>query len=225
MTYNWYEPGAKLGRHLDEHHEETKGPKGWTVPTRRSVTWLVYLNDEWQANEGGALRTYPRAAPAAAPVGAHMGNLQVGWIGGTLPVFLDAATRDDGLLFLYSCGAGGLVTLLSDAFPMPPKPVEFGRFISKAPPGTDFEQISTARLDPRFAGSGAEPLRPSTQPEPLGQLDILPVGGTLVLFDSVTLPHQVLEVTARRPRLATTGWFHEDSQLFIPPFPQGQPGV
>lgn len=28
MTYNWYEPGAKLGRHLDEHHEETKGPKG-----------------------------------------------------------------------------------------------------------------------------------------------------------------------------------------------------
>lgn len=27
MTYNWYEPGAKLGRHLDEHHEETKGIK------------------------------------------------------------------------------------------------------------------------------------------------------------------------------------------------------
>lgn len=28
MTYNWYEPGARLGRHLDEHHEETKGTKG-----------------------------------------------------------------------------------------------------------------------------------------------------------------------------------------------------
>jgi len=28
MTYNWYEPGAQLGRHLDEHHEETKGTKG-----------------------------------------------------------------------------------------------------------------------------------------------------------------------------------------------------
>jgi hypothetical protein len=27
ITYNWYEPGAKLGRHLDEHHEETKGVK------------------------------------------------------------------------------------------------------------------------------------------------------------------------------------------------------
>jgi len=28
ITYNWYESGAKLGRHLDEHHEETKGMKG-----------------------------------------------------------------------------------------------------------------------------------------------------------------------------------------------------
>ena len=28
MSYNWYEPGARLGRHLDEHHEETKGTKG-----------------------------------------------------------------------------------------------------------------------------------------------------------------------------------------------------
>ena len=37
MTYNWYEPGAKLGRHLDEHHEETKGALGWLQPTRRSV--------------------------------------------------------------------------------------------------------------------------------------------------------------------------------------------
>jgi len=27
VTYNWYEVGAKLGRHLDEHHEETKGTK------------------------------------------------------------------------------------------------------------------------------------------------------------------------------------------------------
>ena len=51
MTYNWYEPGAKLGRHLDEHHEETKGAQGWLPPTRRSVTWLVYLNDDWDAGE------------------------------------------------------------------------------------------------------------------------------------------------------------------------------
>ena len=53
MTYNWYEPGAKLGMHLDEHHEETKGVRGWLRPSRRSVTWLVYLN-------GGILRCFPR---------------------------------------------------------------------------------------------------------------------------------------------------------------------
>ena len=40
MTYNWYEQGARLGRHLDEHHEETKGTKGWIYPSRRSVRWL-----------------------------------------------------------------------------------------------------------------------------------------------------------------------------------------
>ena len=32
MTYNWYEPGAKLGRHLDEHHEETKGAQAQLRP-------------------------------------------------------------------------------------------------------------------------------------------------------------------------------------------------
>ena len=25
VTYNWYEPGARLGRHLNEHHEEKIG--------------------------------------------------------------------------------------------------------------------------------------------------------------------------------------------------------
>jgi hypothetical protein len=172
------------------------------------------LNDAWQPNEGGALRTFPRSVPAASPIGAHLGNLQVGWLrgplpvspghGGPLPVFLDAATRDDGLLFLYARDGSGSVNLLSDAFPMPPKPVDFGRFINRAPPGFKngaqpgvgdaiFEQISTARLDPRFAGGGGdEQTTPPIKTEAAaGQLDILPVGGTLVLFDSVTLPHQV----------------------------------
>ena len=72
MTYNLYNPGAQLGRHLDEHHEETKGVKGWMLPTRRSVTWLVYLNDGWTAEEGGTLRCYPRQRPSKAPVGAPL---------------------------------------------------------------------------------------------------------------------------------------------------------
>ena len=39
--------------------------------------------------------------------------------------------------------------------------------------------------------------------------EIRPVAGTLLLFDSVAVPHEVLAVTAERPRVACTGWFHE----------------
>ena len=42
-------------------------------------------------------------------------------------------------------------------------------------------------------------------------LEVLPRAGTLVLFDSVSLPHQVQPVTGKRNRVAATGWFHEDS--------------
>ena len=40
-------------------------------------------------------------------------------------------------------------------------------------------------------------------------LDVAPQEGTLVLFDSVTLPHEVL-ATVGRERYACSGWFHED---------------
>jgi Rps23 Pro-64 3,4-dihydroxylase Tpa1-like proline 4-hydroxylase len=39
-------------------------------------------------------------------------------------------------------------------------------------------------------------------------VDIKAVGGTLVLFDSVSVKHMVLPVTAGK-RLALGGWFHE----------------
>ena len=38
--------------------------------------------------------------------------------------------------------------------------------------------------------------------------DIVPRGGTLVLFDSVSIPHEVLP-TRGRERFACSGWFHE----------------
>lgn len=41
--------------------------------------------------------------------------------------------------------------------------------------------------------------------------DVPPLGGTLVLFDSVALPHEVLP-TVGRERFACSGWFHEDQQ-------------
>jgi hypothetical protein len=46
--------------------------------------------------------------------------------------------------------------------------------------------------------------------------DIAPIRGSLVVFDSVTVPHQV-ELIRKGNRVALAGWFHEETQ----PFPEG----
>ena len=246
ITYNWYEPGAKLGRHLDEHHEEMKGTKGWVLPTRRSVTWLVYLNDHWEEEEGGALRCFPRSEAEmqsngeVAQVGAHDGNLQVGWVnGGADPVFLDCF-RPSGMAALYKLvlqpveegtkdnvdRAGEPMDepamrrerriLSIEDFDVPSmQPIEFASFLLPEIRDT-FTQISTSRLDPRFAGSSSSSEATNFDcSDEKTILDIMPAGGTLVLFDSVSLPHLVREVTGTRQRIAATGWFHEDSQFVL----------
>jgi Rps23 Pro-64 3,4-dihydroxylase Tpa1-like proline 4-hydroxylase len=242
ITYNWYEPGAKLGRHLDEHHEETKGPMGWRYPTRRSVTWLVYLNDDWKKNEGGALLCHPRRGHDGTftdddgtntidcgPIGSHEGNIQVGWMDDHTPVYLDAF-RESGGTALYSCKVpskrAASVSSIDATyervywskrdFDVPAQPIDFGSFLPKAVKPR-FEQISTASKDPRFANKNAPSTlvakTSATTNDTTNELEVTPSGGTLVLFDSVTLPHSVLEVTGNRQRIAATGWFHEDSQF------------
>ena len=243
MTYNWYEPGAKLARHLDEHHEETKGTKGWVMPTRRSVTWLVYLNEGWTAEDGGALRCFPRSnvnmKKNSIQVGCHQGNLQVGWVNdGVDPVFLDVF-RPSGGAALYqvvssnsSEGRGGEGRKSNDNderrilsvrdFDVPAQPIDFSTFL-KEDMKESFSQISTRISDPRFALAGevnnasggvTHQHNFDCSNEPI-ILDITPAAGTLVLFDSVTLPHLVREVTGKRQRIAATGWFHEDSQFSL----------
>ena len=51
--------------------------------------------------------------------------------------------------------------------------------------------------------------------EPRGSeaVDILPQRGSLVVFDSVKLPHQV-QLINDGTRLALAGWFHERTQEF-----------
>mmetsp|Transcript_31251 Transcript_31251/g.45905 ORF Transcript_31251/g.45905 Transcript_31251/m.45905 type:complete len:365 (+) Transcript_31251:64-1158(+) len=225
MTYNWYEPGAKLGRHLDEHHEETKGVKGWLLESRRSVTWLVYLNEGWTKEDGGALRTYPRQKLATTQVGAHDGNLQVGWIEND-PVFLDCF-RPSGQSALYTVvidtkGERLVRNVLTVRdFDVPSQPIEFAKFLPKKL-GDKFEQISTARLDPRFAkisnggnDSVLDNAAACSKEDEGYYIDVIPEAGTLVLFDSVSLPHLVREVTGNRRRIAATGWFHEDSTMLL----------
>jgi len=98
ISYTRFGPGAYLKRHNDEHHEECKGVRGWSTPTRRSLSWLVYLNEpDWDAGrDGGCLRTFPRVSqPPTHKVGARSADLQIGWLTPTAkdpverPVFLD----------------------------------------------------------------------------------------------------------------------------------------
>ena len=56
--FSIYQPGAFLKRHLDEHHEALKGRTGYTSPSRRSISWLIYLSDE--NTQGGELRVFPQ---------------------------------------------------------------------------------------------------------------------------------------------------------------------
>ncbi|KAG8469289.1 hypothetical protein KFE25_007807 [Diacronema lutheri] len=219
ISYTRFGPGARLRRHVDEHHEELKGQGGWRRPTRRSVSWLVYLNAPWDpAVDGGALRTFPRIAPPASPVGAHAGNVQVGWLRASVAdpveraVFLDSSRAGErGNCALYTVErANGLRTVLSRNFWARPllyqstellvdqllidSPAAAHRFhFVEAPHSAATEWF--ARNDAR-AGEGE------------AVLDVAPAGGTLVIFDSVALPHEVLP-TIGRERWACSGWLHE----------------
>jgi hypothetical protein len=95
ISYTRFGPGAFLKRHVDEHHEEIKGLAGWSQPTRRSISWLVYLNDpvDWNpAKNGGQLRCFARKTGGVsihnggAGLGAGArpnGDLQIGWLRAT----------------------------------------------------------------------------------------------------------------------------------------------
>ena len=96
MYYSISPKGSILPRHQDERHEDTKGEKGWMHDTRRSISWLIYLNNDWNAfvdengieaceesqngGAGGQFRAYCRKCSSNTQCGSHDGNLQVGWL-------------------------------------------------------------------------------------------------------------------------------------------------
>jgi SM-20-related protein len=67
-----YPPGTGYARHLDRFRNNDA----------RVVSLVLYLNDEWLADDGGELRLYPRAT-TREPVSVLP-------LGGTLAVFLSA---------------------------------------------------------------------------------------------------------------------------------------
>lgn len=62
-------------------------------------------------------------------------------------------------------------------------------------------------LEDRLAWDAGQDLRGSTV------VDIVPQRGSLVIFDSLTMPHQV-ELIKDGTRVALAGWFHETTQEF-----------
>ena len=120
IQYLHYRPGAQVFRHTDDRHVELKRPNGSRLPkkpdaTRRSITWLVYLNDDWDPNtDGGQLRLHERAQPSTH-VGALDTHLQVGWLRATAtdgeqPVFLDpfrGPGPENESCMLFTCDADG----------------------------------------------------------------------------------------------------------------------
>lgn len=254
MYYSICPQGSSLPRHQDERHEEMKGDRAWSEDTRRSISWLIYLNEEWGANAthsyGGEFRAYCRPSFSGVRCGSHDGNLQVGWLRYTdivkecgdlkvqfHPVFLDSwvktsAENDCDDFQWYPSSALYQLSLHNSQSSIKPtqdsrQSLSHREYISKPfsihspswPKETDlvnpfdFIQALKAQLfdddfQERFVGLE------DISDQDCKTVDIQPSAGTLVLFDSVVVPHEVLEVQTDK-RLAIAGWYHEK----IIPFP------
>ena len=217
-------PGAKLARHMDERHEELKGARGYSAKYRRSISWLCYLcEDGWDdaggPGAGGALRAYVRDGAAGALCGSHEGNLQVAWrdlsAGGAEPVFLDAwvqveAPKDiEGPRYL---SYAALYRVVADATGAYTQRDYISGLVEGGGAHTLDELLATLKPDEAKRFAKVDVPAAVTQP-PTGMSEALvpPLGGTLLLFVSVSVPHEVLATTSG-VRWAMAGWLHEPSQ-------------
>jgi len=215
-------PGSSLARHMDEFHEETKGRRGWTTASRRSVSWLLYLcEDTWDvATNGGGLCAFPQTRPVVGRCGADEGNLQVGWwdagATGVQPVFMDCWRKEIGsagaaavakaALYVQTDGPGRRRYLTSNFDVRDPNTGaaldSYAPFFATSADAQRFykvEDIPAWQAGQIPAGSAPQVIAPR--------------GGSLVLFDSVALPHEVMTTLAGE-RLALAGWMHERQQPF-----------
>jgi len=229
ISYTRFGPGAFLKRHVDEHHEELKARDGWLKPTRRSISWLIYLNEpDWDASrDGGRLRCFERKQRPIGRIGATTnGDLQIGWVtesNGEIPIYLDAKNHDHGECAMYLVDRNGRRVYITKPFRTNPilyvagseqlvkkllisSPDVAARFRLIEPPKSKLNDI--LKGDDAYLGQGEPPQ--NFMEEELEDVD--PLGGTLVLFDSVSLPHEVLATRNNKERWACSGWYHEDQQ-------------
>jgi hypothetical protein len=280
--YSLSKVGSFLPRHMDERHEELKGAQGWLLPSRRSLSWLIYLSTprDWDMERnGGALRTYPQRqqnipsmTKSRIDKSTHDGNLQVGWV--RLPtnderedepvaVYMDSwyipppslasATNVADIPLEPHCILYSVIEDIGDIAPS--RTIvgnKTGRRYLTRPWLTESLQGMTV---PDFLKACAEhdgivgsAKKPSIEREergkhhpqlllfesrsiarrfslledrsswndgniPTGSVveDIAPLRGSIVIFDSVQLPHEVLEMKSGIRR-ALAGWWHERTQ-------------
>jgi hypothetical protein len=213
-------PNSSLKRHMDERHEEFKQAKGWLLPSRRSISWLVYLSDEpWTLSEnGGALRYFPQRHTKGKST--HQGNLQVGWWlmgdqGPSQPVYLNSwyPFRDqESSTIEPHC----ILYILSDDDTSI-------QYLTKSWSNDSLLGMSTADFisanqkqlfdDPsKFYLIEERDLWDSGKsPSHSDEVDVAPLRRSLVMFDSVSVPHEVLTIR-KGTRRALAGWFHEETQ-------------
>jgi hypothetical protein len=175
------------------------------------------------------LRCFERKNRPTGRIGAtENGDLQIGWLRATAldpcerPVYLDGKKHDHGECAMYLLNENDKTrSYVTKGFKTNPmmyiagseamvKKILFSdradladRFHLIEPPKSKIGDF--LRGDDAYAGSGED----GTFDEELEEVD--PRGGTLVLFDSATMPHEVL-ATKNRERWACSGWFHEDQQ-------------
>ena len=196
--YSVHGPGAYLGLHMDERHEAFKA-EGFSETSRRSVSWLVYLNEK---PRGGELRAYCRESAGAC--GNDEGNLQVGWLGAE-PVFLDAYVRgadDEALYGLYV--RDGARRYVSEPFGADSASWRAARGDREDLDADAFHGALGRMVDAELRAAYA-----SVEDRDGSRIvDVAPTLGTLVLFDSAASVHEVLPTLEGR-RVAVAGWFHE----------------
>jgi len=227
IEYLRYDVGGSLVRHVDERHIELKRANGSKLPlkenaSRRSITWLIYLNEDWSEEDGGQLRLHERANDAASFVGARKNDLQIGWLKATTaarddeqPVFLDPNQTgpENETCMLYTMNDKGDRRNLSRK-PFANVALYLGGGDAMARKVMVDNPVDAARLHlidaPKSLVAG---LSGGSGPGPEGEdggeriRDIVPRAGTLVMFDSVSLPHEVMRTN--RERFGVQGWFHE----------------
>jgi hypothetical protein len=259
-------PGADLKRHMDEKHEELKSSKRWGLQTRRSISWLLYLNDmTWDPIiNGGELRCFRqkgRLYPSYyGKCGCHEGNIQVGWLekmNYTKPVYMqtwsnipqysserdisDFDNTDAAVSALYVLSIFKRKIFITSKFIANEGNEVQTEKSDNLLPRLNFLEKCKKYMLPRIVKEGMlssfslienyaswlDDARDGVQgrsraPFNTESVEVVPRGGTLCLFDSVSLPHEVLP-TYKGKRLAVAGWFHEvvtpmtDSTVHLPP--------